>query len=141
MNQSQLRPSGMNGFTLIEILLVVVLLGVLLSIALPQYQRYLQRGHRVDAIRMLTGTAACLERHRTRMGTYDTSLCLDIIGNGYYHLSIEPVAMSSSDLFTVTAAPIEPDMGDYCGSLSLNQAGMQFITGPEDKRWKCWSGR
>ena len=47
-----------KGFTLIEILLVVALLGLLLSFALPYYQGYLERGHRVEAIQMLTSAAA-----------------------------------------------------------------------------------
>ena len=49
------------GMTLIEIVLVVGLLGLLLSLAMPSYQSYLLRGHRVEAIRLLLTAAACQE--------------------------------------------------------------------------------
>ena len=56
------------GMTLIEIVLVVGLLGLLLSLAMPSYQSYLLRGHRVEAIRLvadggrLPGTSSCPHR-------------------------------------------------------------------------------
>ncbi len=141
MNAMESRSHHLDGFTLIEILLVTALLGILFSIALPQYQRYLERAYRVEAIRMLTTAAACLERHRAQAGVYDTNRCIDAPGNGYYLLSIEPPAMSSSDSFTLTATPIDQTIGGICGSLGLDQSGMQVISGPESNRWRCWSGR
>ncbi len=129
------------GFTLIEILIVVVLLGILLSLALPSYQRYLQRGHRVEAIRMLTSAAACQERHRARTGAYDTTRCTSFADNHHYRLSIEPDANTSSMGFTLIAEPLMQREDDICGSLSLDQAGARAISGAHKNLWKCWSGR
>lgn len=138
---TQPGPNDLPGFTLIEILLVVALLGVLFSIALPQYQRYLERGYRTEAIGMLTGAATCLERHRARTGVYDTTRCINAPENGHYRLSVEPAETTSSNIFMLTATPIEQAGNDDCGSLSLDQAGLRAISGPEHRLWGCWSGR
>ena len=136
--QANHRSAGM---TLIEIVLVVGLLGLLLSIAMPSYQSYLLRGHRVEAIRLLLTAAACQERHRARTGAYDTTRCAGSSDNEFYRLIIEPEEQPSSSEFVLTAEPLERQQHDICGSLSLNQSGTQGISGPEDKLHKCWAGR
>ena len=130
-----------RGFTLTEVFIVVGLLGVLFSLALPQYRTYLQRGQRVEAVRMLTTAAACQERHRASAGTYDTNLCISISDNEHYRLSIEPTASTSSDIYVLIADPIELAGNENCGSLSLDQAGTRAISGPAQNLWECWSGR
>lgn len=132
---------GFHGFTLIEILIVVALLGLLLSLALPSYHRYLQRAHRTEAIRMLTTAAACHERHRARTGAYDTTRCISFPDIHHYRLSIEPADITSSTIFTLTAIPIINKKNDDCGSLSLDQAGRRAISGKTENLWRCWSGR
>ena len=122
-------------------LLVVILLGILLSIAFPQYQRYAQRAYRVEAIRMLTSAAACLERHRARTGVYDTNRCLGTATQNKYELSIEPAMAPSSDSYELTATPIDSIDIDNCGIFSLDQSGKRSISGPEQYLFKCWSGR
>jgi type IV pilus assembly protein PilE len=135
------RLKEFSGFTLIEILIVVALLGLLLSLALPSYQRYLERGHRVEAIRMLTGAAACQERHRALTGAYDTTRCNRFADNHHYRLSIKPKANPSSMAFTLIAEPVMHRESDICGSLSLDQSGARTISGAQENLWKCWSGR
>jgi type IV pilus assembly protein PilE len=129
------------GMTLIEIVLVVGLLGLLLSLAMPSYQSYLLRGHRVEAIRLLLTAAACQERHRARTGAYDTTRCAGNSGNEFYHLIIEPEDQPSSSEFVLIAEPLNGQQHDFCGSLSLDQSGTQGISGPEEKLHKCWAGR
>ena len=141
MEAAKVRLRIASGFTLIEILIVVVLLGLLLSLALPSYQRYIERGNRVEAIRMLTSAAACQERHRARTGAYDTTRCTQFADKHHYRLSIKPEANPSSIGFIVIADPLIQRKNDICGSLSLDQAGARAISGAEENLWKCWSGR
>ena len=129
------------GMTLVEVVLVVGLLGLLLSIAMPTYQAYLERGHRVEAIRLLLISAACQERHRARSGAFDTTRCAGSSDNKFYRLSIEPEAQSSSHEFVLIAEPLDRQRRDICGSLSLDQSGTQGISGPIDRLQKCWAGR
>ena len=129
-----------TGMTLIEIVLVVCLLALLLSLALPSYQAYLERGRRVDAVRLLLTAAACQERHRARTGSFDTTRCAASSSNEFYQLTIEPVGQPSSNYFVLTADPINGQQNDICGSFSLDQSGTQGISGPAEKLRKCWAG-
>ncbi len=129
------------GMTLIEVVLVVGLLGLLLSLAMPSYQSYLLRGHRVEAIRLLLAAAACQERHRARRGTFDTTRCVGNSDDEFYRLTIEPEGQSSSSEFVLIAEPLARQQHDICGSLSLDQSGTQGISGPPDSLQKCWAGR
>lgn len=141
MAATTLNRNESSGFTLIEILIVVALLGLLLSLALPSYQHYLQRGQRTEAIRMLTTAAACLERHRARSGAYDTTQCTRFTDNKHYQLSIKPQGDTSSMSFVLIAKPMKFFKNDYCGNLSLDQTGKRAISGKPENLWKCWSGR
>jgi type IV pilus assembly protein PilE len=132
--------ASLAGMTLIEIILVVGLLALLLSLALPNYQAYLERGRRVDAVRLLLTAAACQERHRARKGSFDTTRCGGSSSNEFYQLSIEPAGQTSSHSFVLTAEPINQQQHDICGSFSLDQSGTQGISGPAEKLRKCWAG-
>ena len=144
-NSINARPGQANhrsaGMTLVEIVLVVGLLGLLLSIAMPTYQGFLERGHRVEAIRLLLTAAACQERQRARTGTFDTTRCAGHSDNDFYHLIIEPEGQSSSSEFLLIAEPLARQQHDICGRLSLDQSGTQGISGPQDRLQKCWAGR
>jgi len=129
------------GMTLIEVVMVVGLIGLMLSFATPTYQRYLERGHRVEAIQLLLTTAACQERHRARKGAYDTTRCAGNSGKEFYRLIIAPEGVTSSTEYMLIAEPLDRQKHDICGSLSLDQSGTRGISGPEDKLQKCWAGR
>ncbi len=136
------RPNHRSaGVTLVEVVLVVGLLGLLLSIAMPTYQVYVERGHRVEAIRLLLTAAACQERHRARSGAFDTTRCAGNSDNEFYRLIIEPEGQSASSEFLLTAEPLDRQQQDICGSLSLDQSSTQGISGPENNLQKCWAGR
>lgn len=59
-----------RGFTLLELLLVLVLLGILSAAALPAYQGYVQRSQRAQAIALLQENAIFLEEFYHRHGSY-----------------------------------------------------------------------
>lgn len=130
-----------TGMTLVELVLVAGLLGLLLSFAVPTYQRYLERGHRVEAIQLLLTAAACQERNRARQGTFDTTLCLGNSDSQFYRLIITPEGQSATPEFVLIAEPLERQKLDICGSLSLDQSGTRGISGPDDRLQKCWSAR
>ena len=130
-----------TGFSLVEITLVVAMLGLMLSFAIPSYQGYLVRGHRVDAIRLLLTAAACQHRYRARHGTYNTTRCTEHSAGDSYRLSIEPEGQPSSTEFVLIAEPLKRQRSDICASLSLDQSGTRGISGPQDQLQKCWAGR
>ena len=59
-----------NGFSLIELLIVIAIIGILAGIAYPNYQEYVARARRADAKTVLLENAQFLERFYTQNGTY-----------------------------------------------------------------------
>lgn len=130
-----------RGLTLVEVLVVVAITAILVSIAVPSYQRYLQRGHRAEAVRAMLEAAACQERVRAGSGYYDTTRCAANPGTGQYRLTIEPRDNNESLAFTILGSPVRPGHGDYCGTLTLNHAGTRGSSGDPARLADCWNGR
>lgn len=135
------RRQTVYGVTLIEILVVIALVALLLGLAVPAYQQYLQRGYRVEAARALYTIAACQERVRARMGQYDTTHCGGNADTEHYRVTITPPGQTSVAFYTAIAVPKNPAEGDPCGSLALDQAGARRISGDPARTAACWAGR
>jgi len=135
------RSPPHTGFTVLELLIALLIAGLLLGLAIPSYQRYMLRGQRADAVRMLLSAAACQERIRAANGAYDTRQCISETGNGSYALRIEPAAEATATVFSVTAEPRKPLTSDPCGALSLDHTGIRRISGDAAALAACWSGK
>jgi type IV pilus assembly protein PilE len=134
------KKINITGFSLLELVIVLAVIGVLLTLAIPSYQRYTQRAHRADAIRMMLGIADCQERVRANSGFYDPSSCREGFYSDSHELRIEPPDSTASLEFTIVAQ-LRQGRDDACGSLSLDQAGTRGISGNQADLGKCWSGR
>lgn len=135
------RPREVCGFSLLELVIALAVVAILLAFAVPTYQRYVQRGERAEAVRLLLAAAACQERVRAQGGYYDTSRCLEGVAANAYEFRIEPPDDSASLAFTLVAEPKQVRRDDPCGSLSLDQAGTRGIGGAADRLAACWGGR
>lgn len=122
-----------NGFTLIEVIIVMAIVGILASIALPSYSAYLERSKRVVAQGQLLEEAQHLERHFLKNGSYEdaalTATQSPPSGTAAYALSFEA---QSADRYTLTATPVGAQRNDSCGALRLNQAGERLPA-------NCWN--
>jgi type IV pilus assembly protein PilE len=130
-----------SGFTLLELLVVMTLMGLLAALAVPTYQQYLQRNHRADAIQTLLATASCQQSIYAMEFRYDTRRCLPADPGGHYRFRIEPVDAASTSIFTVIASPLGVQVRDSCQELLLDQSGWRGISGPDQLQRKCWEGR
>ena len=137
MASKKVRPTG---FSLLELVIVLAVISVLLTLAIPSYQRYTQRVHRAEAIRMMLAVADCQERVRASSGFYDASSCGEGFNSDSHELRIEPPD-STASLEYIIVAQLRQGRDDDCGNLSLNQAGTRGISGKQATMNKCWGGR
>lgn len=126
-----------HGFTLIEILTVVVIIGIILAIALPNYQQSVYKAKRNDARTSLSTLAQRLERCQTQFGRYDHAGCAvtspATTEEGHYSI----VTTRTATTYALTATPVGGQLGDkQCASLTLNHLGVRAATGT--KKEACW---
>ncbi|MCO6413929.1 MAG: type IV pilin protein [Thiogranum sp.] len=123
-----------NGFTLIEVMIVVAIVGILAAIAYPSYQEQVRKSRRADCAGELTLLANAMERFFTLNGAYPATLaaanfpaqCPIDGGTPSYDFAI--ALDNPGPGFTVTAAPIGPQASDKCGTLGLTHLGAQTVS-------------
>lgn len=108
------------GFTLVEIMIVVAIIGILTAVALPAYAEYVKESRRVDAQQYLLQLSGTLERNYTRLGQYPAEDSITFEASDYYAYSY---SRESDTAFILSASPKGPQSDDKCGVLTVNQQG------------------
>ena len=123
-----------KGFTLIELMIVVAIVGILAAIAYPAYTDNTRKARRADAQSVLMGLASAMERFYTENNTYTGAGASGNTGapgiyateapidgsTKYYDLTIHD---ASNTTFEVRATPKGAQAGD--GFISLNSVGVR----------------
>jgi type IV pilus assembly protein PilE len=140
-NLSASRRPGAAGFSLIELMIVIAIVGILAAIAFPSYDSYVKRGKRAEARNALMDLAARQERFYSDNNQYTSTKpagCASTAGINTetckYSLAISGVT-GTNQTFTLTATPIQAD--PECGALTLNKTGTKGEGGTSDVR-TCW---
>jgi type IV pilus assembly protein PilE len=137
-----------RGVTLIELMIVILVVAVLASIAVPSYRQYVLRAHRTEAKAALLNVAAAQEKFYLQNNTYTTALTaappagLGIAAttpDGYYTIAI---GGASTTTFSVTATATGTQTEDTaCASFTIDALGVKSAKNKSggDSTTTCWN--
>ena len=132
------------GFTLIELMIVVAIVGVLSAIAFPSYDSYMKKSRRADAKVGLTKLADKQERFYLQNNTYTTAFTAAGLNTsatseeGYYTFTIDSTDLVSGFRLTARAVVNKSQAEDTgCTVMKLSSTGAKWPNGPAPIK-DCW---
>lgn len=144
----QRRRAG--GFTLIELMVTVAIVGILAAIAYPSYTNYIVRSNRAAAKSFMMEVSGQQQRYLldarayagglTALTDLNMSVPSDVSSN--YTITVLPRAGITTPNYTITATPINAQLSrdTSCGTLTLDETGAKTANGSSGAgAIACWS--
>lgn len=121
-----------RGFTLIELMITVAVIGILTAIALPSYNSHIRKSRRADAQAALMNIASRQQQMLLDTRAYSTTLTSTVPANVNAHYTVAiAVGTAVAPSFTATATPTGDQAADPCSTLSIDQTGNKLPA-------SCW---
>jgi type IV pilus assembly protein PilE len=140
------KSASQSGFTLIELMIVVAVIGLLTTIALPSYNGYVARGKRAEARAEVLKAEGWLERYYTENNRYsDTPTstvnaafssrfgAVPASGAANYNITLAV----TSTTYTVTATRAGSMASDNCGNYTKTNSGALTIVSSSGDTSRC----
>lgn len=134
-----------RGFTLIEAMIVVALIGIIVAFGYPSYRDQVIKSRRAEGMGELLELADRLERYYSDKGTYvgatlgnsNSDIFHATTAKGHYTLAIVG-AETDNIQFAVTATPKNGQEKDKCHTFKLTSQGIKTVSGGSLSADECW---
>lgn len=151
MKTTKFSRCSQPGFTVIELLIAVAIIGVLVAIALPAYRESIARSRRVDAQVALGGLNTAMERYFSAQAPASATYAGATLGAGgifpnqapldgrtkFYTLSVEGASASAYTLVATRVAG-SAQASDRCGDFTLTSTGVRGVRNGSASWQDCW---
>ena len=127
-----IHPSHRRGFTLIELMIVVAVIGILATIAYPSYQDYIRKARRIDAQSVMLDIQLLQEKYRVNHVSYGSLTDLGSFPSDYYTFAISGNTASAYTITATAKSGTSQASDTGCTSMAVNQASAKT----PDSCWK-----
>ena len=124
-----------RGFTLIEIMIVIAIIGIVITIGYPSLTEYVNKGRRTEVAGLLSEQAQILERFYSQNNVY-TGVAGLSPGNDFY--TITQTLTDQTFLLTAVRKAGKAMAADKCGDFTITNTGVRSVVNATAATKDCW---
>ena len=127
-----------QGFTLIELMIVVAIIGILAAVAIPSYQDYTARAQMSEAVSLTAGFKTALAEHYQTQGAFTATLAPLSLGSTVSGKYVRSIAFSFTNASAIDIVATMKSTGSAASQVATKQ--LRMTTKDGGRSWECASG-